>query len=378
MRSIRFTALLLSLLLLPRAADAQVIMGEVVRAGDRMPIAGAFIRLLDADGVQRGAALADSLGRFTIRPQTPGEYSLRAEMIGHVSTTSDPLQLGTTTLRYTMVVPIRAITLEGLPVAARTRCRVRPESTAETQRLWDEARKVLGLVDWDIARGRTGYEIATFRRQLDRVGRPLRQNRPELGETFDRKPFTTPSAEQLAQHGFIRQTRGEEHTFYAPDAEVLLSDAFLASHCFWVTRSTDPLHRGMIGLAFEPLPSVTLPDISGVLWLDETTAELRLLEYGYTSMPWNLADGLARGRIEFGRTPTGTWIMQRWSIRIPRVQHMQGVRVPNRYMHLGFEEAGGQVRAIRLGGVRIPLEGRAVDAAAPEPIGVPTRVGIVP
>jgi hypothetical protein len=221
MRSIRFTALLLPLFLLPRAADAQVIMGEVVRAGDHAPIAGAFIRLLDADGVQRGAALADSLGRFTIRAQRPSEYSLRAEMIGHVSTTSDPLQLGTTTLRYTMVVPIR------------------------------------------------------------------------------------------------------------------------------------------------------------VLWLDETTAELRLLEYGYTSIPWNLADGLARGRIDFGRTPTGTWIMQRWSIRIPRVQHMQGVRGPRRYMRLDFEEAGGEVRAIRLGGVRIPVEGRAVDGAAPEPIGVPTRVGFM-
>jgi hypothetical protein len=339
-------------------AAAQTIVGEVVESGARGPVQGAFIRLHDADGVQRAAALSDSAGRFTLRAPQPGTYTLQAERIGHAITRSEPLELTSgPALRYTLVVPVQAIALDRLPVVARNRCRVRPESGAETQRLWDEARKVLGVVDWSVNQGGFGFEIATFRHELDRQGRPLRTARPETGSIFGRRPFTTLSPQALAERGFIQPARDENFTFYAPDAEVLLSDVFQSTHCFWVVRGHGRQHAGMVGLAFEPLRTTRLPDINGVLWMDERTSELRRLEYRYTSLPWGLNDGMASGEIEFGRTPAGAWIMQRWSIRIPRVQHaphMRGVPPDRQYQHIGFEEAGGEVRGLRGGGVARP------------------------
>jgi hypothetical protein len=65
---------------------------------------------------------------------------------------------------------------------------------------------------------------------------------------------------------------------------VLLSDTFLADHCFkieparWSTRAT-------LGLAFQPVPERKKPDIKGVLWMDGKTAELRTLEFNYTWLP---------------------------------------------------------------------------------------------
>jgi hypothetical protein len=354
------TAFVLLLLHGPVALHAQAVTGTVVEELGRTPVQGVFVRLLDVDGVQRGATLTDSVGAFTLRAPSAGAYTLRAERIGHASTTSEVLTLERGTLSYTFVVPVQAVALGDLRVAARSQCRVRPQSGPETQRLWDEARKVLSVVDWGTTQGSLNFEIETFRQELDLQGRPARgATRPTRGTSSGRRPFETPTAAQLVQYGFIRKDeRTEDYTFYAPDAEILLSDAFVATHCFWVRRSSRREHRGLIGLAFEPLRTTTLPDISGVLWLDEQTAELRRLEYGYTTMPWDLENGVATGSIDFARIPNGAWIMQRWSIRIPRVQWTQqaSARRRSQFQHVGYEEAGGEVRGVRTpAGTRLPI-----------------------
>jgi hypothetical protein len=345
-------AVVLVLIGLPSAAAAQTVTGHVVEAGTRTPVNGAFVRLLDTAGAQRAAVLTDSTGRFSLRAQSAGTYTLQAERIGHADTRSSPLELGAgTAVEYTFEVPVQAIALDRLDIVARNRCRVRPESGPETQLLWDEARKVLGVVDWSLSQGVT-FEIATFRRQLDRQGRPVRASRPDTASTTGRRPFATPSPAQLAEHGFIRAERGDDYVFYAPDAEVLLSDEFLSTHCFWIVRPRGRQNAGLVGLAFEPLRTTRTPDIYGTLWLDATTSELRRLEYRYTSVPWGLSDGMASGEIVFARAPGGGWIMQRWSIRIPQVRHapdMRGVPPDKQFMHIGFEEAGGEVRGLRTG-----------------------------
>jgi len=61
------------------------------------------------------------------------------------------------------------------------------------------------------------------------------------------------------------------------DARVFLSDPFLDTHCFRIRPSRDA--DGTVGLAFEPVESREVSDVEGVLWLDEQTAELRVLEF---------------------------------------------------------------------------------------------------
>jgi hypothetical protein len=352
------TAFVLLPLLGPAALHAQAVTGTVVEELGRTPVQGVFVRLLDADGVQRGATLTDSVGAFTLRAPSAGAYTLRAERIGHASTTSEVLTLERGTVSYTFVVPVEAVTLTDLSVTARSRCRPRPESTGETQRLWDEARKVLDVVDWGRGQGGFSFEIERFRQELDVKGLPPRgRARPVVDTTRGRRPFDTPTAAELVEYGFIRPTheRTEEYTFFAPDSEILLSETFRMTHCFWVTRSNRREHSGLVGLAFEPLRTTRLPDIAGVLWLDERTAELRRLEYRYTTLPWGLTDGAAYGWIDFARIPNGAWIMQRWSIRIPRVQYTDMKVAPTRqasfrdshYMLVGYDEAGGEVKSLR-------------------------------
>src|SRR5690606_981255 len=85
----------------------------------------------------------------------------------------------------------------------------------------------------------------------------------------------------LADHGFVRDMDGTV-IFYAPDAEVLLSDAFLNTHCFGL-RETTAQGEDRVGLTFEPVPGRRVPDVRGVLWLDTEGARLRSIEYQYVN-----------------------------------------------------------------------------------------------
>lgn len=95
----------------------------------------------------------------------------------------------------------------------------------------------------------------------------------------------------------------------------------------------------MIGVAFEPAGTNPLPGIEGVLWVDERTAELRHVEYQYTKLPGNVQSREVGGRIEFTKTPTGIWMVQRWRIRMPVVQIPKAVF--RRQGDLGLETSLG-------------------------------------
>jgi len=104
--------------------------------------------------------------------------------------------------------------------------------------------------------------------------------------------------------------------YYAPDAEVLLSDTFLADHCFKI-KEGEFEHTGYVGLAFQPIPERKKPDIKGVLWMDAKTAELRTVEFTYTWLPNDLRTVDFGGTVSFFRLPGGRWIVRSWRIRMP-------------------------------------------------------------
>lgn len=329
---------------------AQTVIGRVVEAGSGQPIQGSFVQLFDIDGVARARVLTGIDGRFVLRVPTAGSYSLQAEQIGFSVGRISDIHLGDTSVsEYTIPLQVSAVVLDQVSAVARARCRIRPESGPETEALWREARKALNVIAWRDQSRTLEYGIATFRRLLERSGRPVRRAEPDTATITGRRPFTTLGANDLVAGGFIRPADGSgSYEFHAPDAAVLLSDPFLETHCFWVERPRERWQSGLIGLAFEPIGSRSVSDIRGVLWLDAASGELRVLEFSYTGLPWDLPDGEAAGRVAFDRTAAGDWIIANWSIRIPRVSfapNVRGAAVRGRtYQLIGYEEAGGEIR----------------------------------
>jgi hypothetical protein len=338
-----------SILLVPVRGAAQVVTGVLAEADGR-PVEQVLVALVDSAGHQRAAALTDGAGAFTIRAPAAGRYSLRAERIGYATVNSAAFVLRdgeTRTQRLT--ASGRAVMLQALRVtAAGRRCSGRAAGSAETATLWEEARKALNATAYAERAGIVRYDVLRWTRDTDaRSGRVLHDERRTITSTAER-PFVSAPAEELSRRGYVRRVEGDSTTYWGPDAEVMLSDAFLNDHCFRVATGPD---AALVGLAFEPVRGRPVADLAGTLWLDRRTAELRRVDYRYVGGPPESREPRVGGSVEYARAPGGAWIVRRWAIRMPLAQEARGATpastsvtgMPAAARVLAIRESGGEV-----------------------------------
>lgn len=301
-------------------APAQVVTGVLVEAETGTPVEGAMISAVDSLERSRAATLTNREGRFRIGDLEPGRYVLRADRIGHRSSYSDTLHLGgADTVQVRMSARVQAIPLAEIRVEGEGRCTVRPREGEATARIWEEARKALAAAAWSRENQAYRFRVMTYVRRLDSTGRLVEEERSEYTDTWSRKPFRSLAANLLADRGFMERTESGGSIWYAPDAEVLLSDAFLDTHCMRA-RSGRGDNAGLVGLAFRPVEGREEEEIRGTMWLDAETSELLWLEYDYVNLDLHIPTEGLGGRVEFDRVPDGGWVVRQWWIRMPVVQ----------------------------------------------------------
>jgi hypothetical protein len=324
-------------------AAAQAVRGAVVdEAG--APVPAATVLLVDGLGTVRHSVLSGPDGGFALRGPREGTYSVRVERVGFAPATATVQLAAGETAELRVRASQARVTLPPVQATTRSRgCRPDPRRTAETAVVWEEARKALTSAALASADARFVYRIRETRRRLDPELRVLHEEDRMVDRTA---ALRAAPAEQLASGGFIRADR-DSVTYYIPDAAVLLSDAFLDGHCF-ALREGSGATDGLVGLAFEPVGRSSRPSVSGVLWLDRTSAEVRFLEYRYENLRPIRADDRVGGRVEFGRLPGGAWAVQRWYVRMPEIQSQLtrlGSRVTRRIGAL-VEQGGELVEVI--------------------------------
>jgi hypothetical protein len=121
-----------------------------------------------------------------------------------------------------------------------------------------------------------------------------------------------------------------------------------------------------------------------VLWVDRATRELSHMEYRYVNLEPGAGSDKLGGRVEFGRSPGGGWIVQRWWVRMPAMSVDQSMRavgnadmaVERRARLSGIREQGGEVSGVfsadgtplERAPVRLAVTGRVADhTGAPLP-----------
>jgi hypothetical protein len=229
--------------------------------------------------------------------------------------------------------------LPSIKVSGKTPCEVHPETAEATADLWLAARETLESAS------RTPQDAPTllireWRRSLDGRHR-LRWERSDTSFVRTLHPFEKPMPGNLERAGYIQQ-RGWTTFFYGPDAGLLISEWFLRRHCFSrITGSGGS--AGLVGLAFEPPASTERTDVAGVLWIDPDRHELRHVEYAWTRAPAEARGRGVGGRADFARLKSGGWIIQRWNIRMPRLEAGLGNGFD------GYTDQGGEVLAVSEG-----------------------------
>ena len=365
--------LLFTLSVQSTSAQSQAILGTLVEAETGAPIEGAAIILLSESGDQLSWRLTDTAGRFSFPINRSGRFQLRADRIGHASVLTDIIALdGVKNAVQRIEAPLEAILLSGLEVESNRRCEIRPEDGVATARVWEEARKALEAASQTTRRGTYRYVLRRYVRELDARGRRVQEEDSRILRQVLRRPFNSLDVDDLLSQGFVRP-EGDGSVYYAPDADVLLSDPFLDTHCMNLTKGSDE-EAGLLGLAFKPTKNRGVVEISGVLWLDAQGGHLQSLDYGYEYLDVPNAERLG-GHLKFEGLPNGTWIISDWSIRMPILTGtvLDGGR--QRIVLAAIREEGGQVvRVNNLQGDLVldyrsgTIEGVVLDSLDVEPV----------
>jgi hypothetical protein len=135
-----------------------------------------------------------------------------------------------------------------------------------------------------------------------------------------RRPFSAIDPVTLARDGYVVGNVDNGWYYFAPDETVLLSEPFAATHCFRVVRQPD--RTGQIGVSFAPVPRRQVADITGVLWVDQETSELREVVFRFVNAG-AMSQYDAGGFTRFRRVPSGTWIVDEWKLSAPRLSVTQ-------------------------------------------------------
>ena len=303
----------------PAGAAAQQVQGRVVRADDSASYAGALVRLFEVGGIRVAQTTTSPDGAFSLSAPAPGTYVLAVHRIGHRPWRSAPLELGGGVRRITLTVPDEPVRLEPVSIEARSTCRRSPAEGSAIAALLAEADRALTVTRLAMERRDGRYAAERYSRTrtllfetVDSIGVTER----DLGW-----PIRSAAAESLAVHGFVREDAPTAewpdggHTYFGPDADLLLSNWFLSTHCFGVSEGSGA-DSGAVVVTFRP-DRGRRPDVEGRLVLARPSLELRGIEWRYVRLPaWVTREG-AGGAMTFALQPSGVYLPLEWWMRGP-------------------------------------------------------------
>jgi len=353
----------------PGSLLAQGLTGTVRHVTTSAPLSGVLISVLDHEGARVRGVLTDGTGRYAV--QLPmGRYSIRAERIGLRTETIGPLDVATLNLvPQDIRMAERAVEIPGLVVDTRVQsCRLDQDQAVRIQRWWREVRTALDVSAVMQDQRFSDFLIERFERDWDTELERITATNASTQIAQTSRPFVAEEAQILHERGFVQWDQLQGRSYFAPDAEVLLSDTFLSDHCFTISEDDGREHE--VGLRFEPSRDRNVTDIHGTLWVDTTTAELQRLEFSFEDVD-DLPDSDAGGLIEFDYLPNGAWIVSNWYIRMPRL----GIRARRRtqIVLIGYRDIGARVTAAGVAGAPASgsagtVSGTVYDSIAGEPL----------
>ena len=359
----------------PEVVRAQVVRGTVTERGTGLPIPGVLISLVDEHDQVITTVFTDERAEFEIRAPSAGRYAIDAKRIGVRQLRGAPFTIAVGENRSENITldPVISV-LDRVAVTGRSKCTQRPGEDAHTAALWEDARAALTATILTARRPPVGT-LTRFERSLDPGSRRVLHDERKEAHGNVSRPFVSIPVDQLSREGYAVRRSDGSTDFYAPDADALLSEAFLDDHCFRFVSGGDSL-PGMVGLGFEPVRGRRVADITGVLWLDEATSELSKLEFTYVKLPFEGLSERFGGEVRFSRLPTGRWIVDGWVIRMPVLGVRPGARailpglqmeMKERPVLLAIQESGGSVRLDRTSPPpRVSIAGVVFDSSTGE------------
>jgi hypothetical protein len=296
-------------------AFAQSLTGTVRDSVSRRPIPGVVVVLRDSAGGTVARNLTNERGEYRVLLRD-ATRSARFVRIGF-EPRELPVPPDTVALtRLDLSMFALASMLRPVRVLANSHCPVRRDGAA-AMGLWGQARA--GLLATIVAREENPAMLRRlgFQRVMDgnsdRID--MMRVRADSADTVATTFFAPHSAQNLVRHGFSTDSMGRA-TFFGPDADVLLNEAFAEAYCFEL-RSGPRERPRQVGLRFAPAEHLRgRLDIDGTLWIDTLARALKDIEFEYVGTSRSAAPFRPGGRVSFQTMPNGVVLIDRWWLRL--------------------------------------------------------------
>ena len=344
---------------------AQSIRGVVVDpAGSG--VAGVVVMLLDSLTNTTGRALSNMRGEFRLAAPAAGTFRVRTLRIGFRPITSAPIVLAAG-LEVVQRFELRGLplSLDTVRVLAQSTCEGAGDSTMVTYAAWEQVRAALTATQLSAAERPITATTVFYERTLDKTSRRVTGEKVAVRTAVASQPWRSYDPQLLHTNGYVLSEH-DSTTSLAPGIDALLSQQFLADHCFKLETSPDP---AILGIAFEPTRDRgETPEIRGTLWLDRKSSQLRSVDFGYANV-FRERERPAGGSMEFVRLRDGGWAISRWSIRMPVISRLTLRGIPLMFVS-SFRVSGGDLALAMRGRdtlwarPAVALSGTVVDSAS--------------
>lgn len=337
--------LLAAACVIARAAGAQGFTGVVRDSLSRLPVGGAVVSTLDSAGGELSRGLSNERGEFRVTLRD-GARTARVVRIGFVPVVVPLPPAAGGAVRLDLTMYSLPSMLQPRRVLANSRCSTRRDR-AEALGLWEQARA--GLLATIVAREENPAKVVRleFFRQMDgnsdRVERMRVQTDSALvtGKTY----VAAHAAADFARFGFATDSLATA-TYFAPDADVLLNDAFVGAYCFQLA-DRERSRPTQVGLRFLPADHRKgRVDIDGTLWVDTLARALVDVEFRYLNVEKGAVRFRPGGYVSFRSMTNGVVLIDRWWIRVvsatpDSVMDLLGHLQPRDWLYA--EEDGGEL-----------------------------------
>lgn len=315
-RQVRFLLACAVTLALPAISSAQSVFGIVRDSSSRAPIPGAVVEVRDANGAVLGRTISNERGQYRTLLPDAGRR-LHVLRMGF-----RPLTINVTSGERDIIMVSIPTLLQSVNVYDQAQCPSRSDRS-QALALWEQAQSAL-LATIVAREENPGFMKRLSYRRVVGERRPLILSQVvHMDSAQADRPFVAArTATAFIKDGFFT-TDGDTRVFDAPDADVLLDDAFPYGYCFRLARP-DKARPTHVGLAFEPLRrKKDRVDIDGTLWIDSVTRTLSDLTFTFVGLPAEEEKLGPGGKLTFRTMPNGlpvidTWVLQLASSRSAR------------------------------------------------------------
>jgi hypothetical protein len=309
-------AVAIASVLVPALLAAQTVRGTLTTPASGAPVSGAVVVLVDTTGVVVARALSNEQGEYRLVARTSGSYRVRTLRIGFRPQTSAFVRLlrGEVTDLPISVASI-AVSLDTVRVASKSACRAKGDTVVSTYTTWEQVRTALTAAQVTSRSEEISASVVTYERAMNPTFGRIRRQSIAFSPGFRGRAWRSTPLDTVRRFGYVVPDVTGRITYLAPDLDLLMSSEFLEDHCFRLARESN---AERLGIDFEPTKERShVAEISGTVWVDRASAELRTLEYRYVNLSVAETNARPGGEMKFVRFQNGAWAVENWSIRMP-------------------------------------------------------------